>query len=29
MFADDKNLTAVGETLGEAEERAGIDLRNV
>ena len=29
MFADDKNLTAVGETLGEAEERAGLDLRNV
>ena len=23
MFADDKNLTAVGETLGEAEERGG------
>ena len=29
MFADDTNLTAVGETLGEAEERAGLDLRNV
>ena len=29
MFADDTNLTAVGETLGEAEERAGVDLRNV
>ena len=29
MFADDKNLTAVGETLGEAEQRAGLDLRNV
>lgn len=29
MFADDTNLTAVGETLGEAEEKADIDLRNV
>ena len=29
MFTDDTNLTAVGETLGEAEERAGVDLRNV
>ena len=29
MFADDTNLTAVGKTLGEAEERAGVDLRNV
>ena len=29
MFADDTNLTAVGETLGEAEKRAGIDLGNV
>ena len=28
MFADDKNLTAVGETLGEAES-GYIDLRNV
>ena len=29
MLADDTNLTAVGETLGEAEERVGVDLRNV
>ena len=29
MFADDTNLTAVEETLGEAEERAGLDLGNV
>ena len=29
MFADDTNLTAVGETLGEAEKRAGVDLKNV
>ena len=29
MFADDTNLTAVGETLGGAEERSGLDLRNV
>ena len=29
MFADDTNLIAVGETLGKAEERAGVDLRNV
>ena len=29
MFADDTNLTAVGKTLGEAEERAGVDLKNV
>ena len=29
MFADDTNLTAVGETLGEAEKRAGVDLGNV
>ena len=29
MFADDTNLTAVGETLDEARERAGVDLRNV
>ena len=29
MFADDTNLTAVGETLGEAEKRAGVDLENV
>ena len=29
MFADDTNLTAVGKTLGEAEERASVDLRNV
>ena len=29
MFADDTNLTAVNGTLGEAEERAGVDLRNV
>ena len=29
MFADDTNLTAVDETLGEADERAGLDLRNV
>ena len=28
MFADNTNLTAVGETLGEAEEKADIDLRN-
>ena len=29
MFADDTNLTAVGKTLGEAEESASVDLRNV
>ncbi len=29
MFADDTNLTAVGETLGGAEKRAGDDLGNV
>ena len=29
MIADDTNLTAVNATLGEAEERAGVDLRNV
>ena len=29
MFADDTNLTAVVKTLGEAEERARVDLRNV
>ena len=29
MFADDTNLTAAGKTLGEAEERASVDLRNV
>ena len=29
MFADDTNLTAVGETMGEVEERAGVDMRNV
>ena len=29
MFADETNLTAVGETLGEAEERAGVNLGNV
>ena len=29
MFADDTNLTAVGETLDEARERAGVDLGNV
>ena len=29
MFADDTNLAAVAETLGEAEERVGVDLRNV
>ncbi len=26
---DDSNLTAVGETLGEAEKKAGVDLGNV
>ena len=29
MFADDTNLVAVGKTLGEAEERTSVDLRNV
>ena len=29
MFADDTSLTAVGETLGEVEERANEDLVNV
>ena len=29
MFADDTNLTAVGETLDEVRERAGADVRNV
>ena len=29
MFVDDTNLTAVGKTLGEAEESASVDLRNV
>ena len=29
MFADGTNLTAVGETLGEAEKRVGVDLGNV
>ena len=29
MFADDTNLAAVGETLDEARERAGVDFGNV
>ncbi|CAB3998482.1 Hypothetical predicted protein [Paramuricea clavata] len=29
MFADDTNLTAVGRTISEAEERASVDMRNV
>ena len=29
MFADDTNLTAVGETTGEVEQRAGVDIGNV
>ena len=29
MFADDTNSPAVGKTLGEAEERASVKLRNV
>ena len=29
MFADEKNIMAVGKTLGGAEERACVDLRNV
>ena len=29
MLADDTNLTAVGKTLGETEETASVDLRNV
>ena len=29
MFADDTNLTAVGETLDEVRERAGVDMGNV
>ena len=29
MFADDTNLTAVGETLNEVRERAGVDVGNV
>ena len=29
MFADDTNLAAVSKTLGEAEERASVNLRNV
>ena len=29
MFADDTNLVALGKTLGEAEESASVDLRNV
>ena len=29
MFADDTSLMAVGKTLGEAEKRASVDLRNV
>ncbi|CAB4007916.1 Hypothetical predicted protein [Paramuricea clavata] len=29
MFADDTNLTAVGRTISEAEERANVDMRNV
>ena len=29
MFADDTNLTAVGETLEEVKERTGVDMGNV
>ena len=29
MFADDRNLTAVGETLEEVRERTGVDMGNV
>ncbi|CAB3998901.1 Hypothetical predicted protein [Paramuricea clavata] len=29
MFADDTNLTAIGRTISEAEERASVDMRNV
>ena len=29
MFTDDTYLMAVGKTLGEAEERTGVDLKNV
>ena len=29
MFADDTNLTSVGETIDEVEERASIDMMNV
>ena len=29
MFADDTNLTAVGETLDEVRERADVDVGNV
>ena len=29
MFADDTNLTAVGETLDEVKERAGVNMGNV
>ena len=29
MFADDTNLTAVGETLDEVRGRAGVDVGNV
>ena len=29
MLADDTSLMAVGKTLGEAEKRASVDLRNV